>query len=262
MTTPPKHTNDDLGIQQAAQAPGKAIGALIASHQQGKQAIQIVRELVFTVAILFCSVYSFFAEVVLHRTHGLRSITLARFVLALLALHVTVGIPPLLTKSTPAFSLAGSGLLMLVSVALFVMSLRHARRACKRFKNGERVYSKSSGDPYRLWYRLPWIESPWEVMRWAEPLALMLAGGLMFAVFGSWIGVYLGIAGLALMLKHALTQKQIHLRLLDAIDAEIEASEITTALKQGRNKPHAETNFVVPIVIPQASQHRSIKSRH
>lgn len=262
MTTSPEHPSDDYGIKQTAQAPGKAIASIVGSHQQSKQAMQTVRELSFTIAILFCSVYSFFAEVVLHRTHGLRSITLLRFVLALVALHITVGIPPLLTKSTPAFSLAGSGLMILISVALFVMSLSHARRACKRFKNGERVYSKSSSDPYRLWYRLPWIETPWEVMRWAEPLALLLAGGLMFAVFGSWIGVYLGIAGLALMLKHALTQKQIHLRLLDAIDAEIEASEITTALKQGRNKPHAETNFVVPIVIPQASQHRSIKPRH
>lgn len=244
------NNQDDLGIKDAFQSPGRAASSVVGSYNNGKQLVQMVRELFYGLLIGFCSIFSMPVEIVAHRTHGIRTITLARFVLAMIAMAAIAAFPLMGSDKPRSFDLQSIGIVSFIGLALFALLVRRWWIAWGRFKSGDRVYTKATSDPYSFWYRLPLVQTQWQIMRWVEPLTLIVVGVTGFAAFRSGLALYIVVAGVALFLKHALTEKRVNDRLMDAMDAEIEASEITTALKGGNRKARPDNGFVVPIVVP------------
>jgi len=250
MTSNSPHNQDDLGIKDSLQAPGRAASSITGGYKQGKEIIQLLRECAYGLMIAFCSIFTMPVEIIAHRTHGIRTITLARFVPAMIAMGAIAAVPLIASEAARSFDLRGIGVVTLIGLAVLALLVRRWRLAWRRFKAGERVYTKATSDPYGFWYRLPRVRTQWQVMRWAEPLTLIVVGAAGFAVFRSGLFLYVATAGVALLLKHTLTQKRINERLMDAMDAEIEASEITSALKGNSRKAEPDHGFVVPVVVP------------
>lgn len=125
----------------------------------------------------------------------------------------------------------------------FVMCLVHHWQIYQRNQKGIAWHSRYAGTPWLL-EALPQA-SPYVVKRWIEPV-LVIGLGFFFSIIEAPLGAWLIFAGLSLAAREQIAASRIRERVLDAIDADIEARQMRAAIIE-QKKPQQTEGFEFPV---------------
>ncbi len=230
----------------------KEITSLIKSPiESGQQSVQFLRsfkEVVIVIGLAVMAIFTSIPELVLHNTIGVRYLTNRLWFFGLVGLVVVAGVAPI------PYGGQGVSLYVLAGVCIGAMALFFYRQkiAWRRYHAGETIHSKSTSEPFGFWYRIPWLNGQWAVMKYGEPVALVLLGLLIRFGFDSALGTYLMLAALAMHSKIKLIEERELGRVLDGIDQQIESEAIQEAMED-HIRPQAQSRgWVVPIPVSDA----------
>lgn len=180
-----------------------------------KGAIGFVRWLLQIFAIPF--------YIVLRRNFGERYLPAGSFVLGMFVFHYAT-LASVAKGDRPALVLQAFFWIVLV------MGIGHLATIYRRNRKGVRLHSYHDGDPLPMLTKIPFLP-PGAVTRFCEPFLVILIGILAGGVFNDPIftgWMYMG--AFSLFMKATIEQDIWRHRILDAIDGQIEAQQMTAAL--------------------------------
>lgn len=126
-----------------------------------------------------------------------------------------------------------------------VMSIFHRVVSSVQNISGRRWHSRYAGTSYlRFLTALPLV-STYTVQRFVEP-AIAIAAGFGVGTVSPLLGVWFVFAGFGLAVTEHLQYTRGRNRILDAIDAEIESSQIAAAIAGDKTASQTE-GFVLPV---------------
>lgn len=135
----------------------------------------------------------------------------------------------------------------------FLACLWHQWIIARRNRRGESMHSYYSGTPFLTRF-LPLNE--FTIKRWVEPL-LWVGAGMVLLDFSPALAGWLAFSGTCLGATAALTAARERAKLLDLMDAQIEARQMRAVLIE--QKPPTETEgFVIPVGKMKLQQRESI----
>tara|TARA_R110000744_G_scaffold380514_1_gene501606 strand:+ start:6087 stop:6821 length:735 start_codon:yes stop_codon:yes gene_type:complete len=224
---------------------GKLAGSVTESHKKTLQWMQGMKEIGTAFLLAFLGIFTVIPELLFHTTHGLRFLKNSALIFSLIAFGfiTSVGLIPLFGSPDPKLA----GLIVVFTVIVYT---RRRSKAIKRFRQGEIIHSKSTSDPYAFWYWIPGMSTQWRVIKIAEPLAFILIGIAWRFLFGSSMGSYLIVCGVAMHMKCMVIEEKLNNQILDAIDQQVEANRLTEAMESGKQAQDPSNGFVVPIRVP------------
>lgn len=235
---------DMFPAMQKGMARADALGSWL------KQFYVAVKKLLFASIVLLALPM----DVVLHHRFGVRALTAP--VIAMLV-AVVYGMGRLFARSYE------DGLVIYVTVGFTCIALTHAVLAHIRQRRGIPWHSRSAGMPYAFWSGLPGGKSPITVMRFHEPIAVILAGIVLSPFTG--LGPLVSLMGYALFARRWMEWHELRGDILDQLDAQLEA-EIMQDFVKGERGSWDTAGYVVPPVemfknlTPAASAEDALKS--
>lgn len=130
-------------------------------------------------------------------------------------------------------------------LCFLAMSVFHRLISFVQKLGGRRWHSRYAGTSYlRFLTALPLVTS-YTVQRYIEP-ALALLAACVFGLLSPVLGLWLGFAALSLAATGYLQHRRARNRVLDAIDAQIEAEQIGNAIAGNKSAQETE-GFVLPV---------------
>lgn len=197
------------------------------------------------------SIFSLTVEVLLRRNFGERYLPMSAVVTSAVAylLLILVNRGPGFNVLAGAFSLfPRPGLLAWLFLLVFIgAGAWHRYRTFRRnWYTGPAWHSYAAGDSWlrpvtAQWRdRLPFVPVMEATQRYIEPAAVVLVGLVLMIVDG-FLGGWLVIAGLCLLVKEQLKHQGIRNAYLNLVDSQLEAQAMTELLKTGWNDLSAET---------------------
>lgn len=176
--------------------------------------------------------FSFSLEVILRYNFGERYLSIARGLWTLAVVTVAF-----------TFLGAGSDPIAGIWLALYVLCwFIHRFDILRRRLQGEAWHSWSNGVSYFLHWR--YTSRIWVVEIILEPLVALLLAAIAFAL-GSTFWPVLALAGAGMFVKSWTLYEMARSALLDVVDRQIEAGNLTGALKKDA-KPTETEGFVIP----------------
>lgn len=119
--------------------------------------------------------------------------------------------------------------------SLLVLVVCHCIYTFQRNRlSGAEPHSTSAGDSWKIWQRYGFQKAA--IQRYLEP-ALCAVTGLLMLIPDLFLGGWLLAAAVALFVKEQQSRFKISRRILDSIDAKIEAQALNTSLKQHQPGP-------------------------
>jgi hypothetical protein len=149
------------------------------------------------------------------------------------------------TRRSPATASAedDSWILGLFFLGFVALGLLHQIAAWLRQRRGQRWHSRYSGTSH-LAFLSP--GNPYIVQRYIEPGIAFVIGWLLFNYLNRPLGAWLIFASFCLAATEAINAKRARNRILDAIDAQIEAKHLGEALAGNKDAEDTE-GFVLPV---------------
>lgn len=186
-------------------------------------------------------------EIFLHRHFGERYFPrmAGSFFLFLAYRHCVLLIPYFSSRPAERFFLG------FYALCFFVVGVFHfAEFLIRRFRLGDEIHSFSCGKPFSFWQRLG--TRPIVVQRRVEP-ALCFCAFLVVSMFAPALGSWILYSACAALFKIHIDRWTLRTRMLDTIDARIEAQQLNERIRQ-RTAPrhHAAGRFfdVSPVQPP------------
>ena len=138
-----------------------------------------------------------------------------------------------------------AAVLIVFLLCFLAMSVFHRVISFVQNLSGRRWHSRYAGTSYlRFLTALPLVTT-YTVQRFVEP-ALALTAAFAFGLLSPVLGLWLCFAGLSLAATEHLQHRRARNRVLDAIDAQIEAEQIGNAIA-GNKSARATEGFVLPV---------------
>lgn len=236
---------DNNNFKDEIEDIGKMASSVTDAHKKTLQWIQGIKEIGHQSSLAFLTIFTFIPELFLHTTNGLRILKTRFLIFSLIAFGVitSTGVVPLVGDPHPKLA----WFIVIVTVIAYT---RRKSKATKRFKAGEIFHSKATSDPYLFWYRISGTLTQWQVMKIAEPLAIISIGLALRFLIGSSMGSYLVICGLAMHMKCMAIEENLNNQIMDAIDQQVEANRLNEAMESGKEMQDPSHGFVVPIRLP------------
>ena len=182
-------------------------------------------------------------EVFLRRRFGERYLSWGTVAVAFFGVFMTLGfvgafyhiVQPVAERSAARTGTAES----LWMLAFWSLCIWHKAVIWGRNRRGEQWFSYSPGDAYPIWRAMGISETT--TFRIAEPLAALI-GALAFAVLGinGFVGLWLFVSGLFLLVKRQLQYHSERRTVLDMIDSRTRSERLRTAM--GRQSPHEQSD--------------------
>jgi len=94
--------------------------------------------------------------------------------------------------------------------------------------------SSSAGDSWKFWNRFGYTKAT--IQRYIEP-ALCMISGLFVSMQDPFLGVWLKLSAVALFIKEQISRFRINRRIIDSVDAKVEAQTLNSSLKQYQPGP-------------------------
>ena len=143
--------------------------------------------------------------------------------------------PPFMFLFCSAFYPHPTPLTEVFLLGLFVLTGWHIGNLfVRRYRSRAEPHSGSAGVSWSYWKRLGLAETT--TQRYLEPALCGLAGGILFS-FDQFLGGWLMASGLALFVKQQISDFKLNRRVMDALDAKLEAQRMNTSLTQYQQKP-------------------------
>lgn len=152
--------------------------------------------------------------------------------------------------------LAGEGegkeILGLFLFGFIIVGIVHQLKAVAMKRKGRRWHSRYPGTSYLASVL---NLSPYIIQRYIEPTIAIAAGYLLYNTLNRPLGLWLVFAGLCLAATEQINAARVRNRILDAIDAQIEAQNIGAAIA-GNKTPEQTEGFVLPVPSYYSEQQR------
>lgn len=199
-------------------------------------------------------------EVFIRHQFGERYFSLLKFLLAscLLGMYVWLG------SFAALLGNQWSPSLILLWWAFMAASLLHLLDIQMRNWLGVVWHSQSYGLSWlsplvgaRLIPILPWRLTDWQLYRIIEPALCAILALLLYYLVDRPLGTWLGLAALALFVRNNLAYAQARGRLLDLLDARIEATATASAL-EGKSKRQTYGVSIVQVPRPVAAEVKAL----
>lgn len=210
------------------------------AYQQSRQTSQsIINELAIFLKVARALLYLVLwlgtipVEVVMHTRFGVRYLNLLTIIggqFAIVAMTAIAG-----PEATPMGSIA--------SVIFVGLAIVHKLHAYLLERKGVLWHSRSAGEPFRIWNRIPGERTPFDVERFLEPM-VVFAAGMAVATLNPFGAVLMAMA-VMLFVKKWLEFWHFRGMVLDQIDGQIEAEIIAEWVDQKRS-PKDTKGFIVP----------------
>lgn len=213
-------------------------------------ALQPLR-LLYALFYAFCDWFAVTLEVFIRRDFGERYFNLVRLYIASWLFGAVTW--------TGSIFLRGNrwdSLLSFAQFAFLALCVFHYVHIRQRNSRGILWHSRSFGVSH-LDGLIPWFDD-WTLYRFIEP-ALFFALGLPVLLLHRALGAWLLIASVAMFIKNNLTYAQERERLLDIIDAKIDAG-FTAAALEGKPKQQAGGISRVKLPLPIARELKALAS--
>lgn len=123
-------------------------------------------------------------------------------------------------------STSGGGFNINLIVWSFIgMVIYHSLNSRKRRKQGDHIHSRSIGEPYGFWAKIPFGDRPSITMGMYEPIAIIVAAWLLSSLGLSSVGItsYMTVCAISLFINIRLMIALEHAAYLDDIDAQLDA---------------------------------------
>ena len=206
------------------------------SRQTGQAAIQeavmlfkFVRSMVYM--ILWVSTIP--VEVCMHTRFGVRYLNLLTIFAGMIAIQSWA-----VLAGPEAVAWGGWGSLLFLCLAV-----GHAAHARKLERDGVRVHSRSDGQPFAFWRKIPGEQTPFDIERYLEPMVVFAAGFALLQI--NRFGLVLMAMAVMLFAKKWIEYWKFRGAVLDQIDSQIEAENMAQWVDDSRS-PWENDGFIVP----------------
>lgn len=184
-------------------------------------------------------------------TFGVRYLSWVRGIMAVFIISIFTAIMGLISLFTGGpmalmmgrYFKAGSPLFTIYYWAFIFMLLYHKYTIYQREKSGIDWHSQSFGVSWLNW--LPFNISDWVLYRFVEPGLFFMVAFVVLKI-DTTLGTWLVIGAMALLLRNSLVYLNMRGKVLDLIDARIEAEHFTAAIA-GADKRETAGFAVIPI---------------
>lgn len=193
----------------------------IAMRMLGEQATGITNMILLLIED-YLRLTTLIPEVFLHTRFGQRYLSVE------IAIVVSTLCAAMILIPSPFFKLLGGLFPVLAAVHLIAAALR-ARR-------GIHIHSRYTGEPHFFWWYLRrWVPiDEIVVKRWLEPGLLLILAFIMHYV-DPVFAPFLAGCGVSLAIRVSLEYRRWRERLLDMLDAQLEAELMNESIKQGQD---------------------------
>lgn len=161
-------------------------------------------------------------------------------------LYLSVIIPALMSRSPRQPNVSqedDSWILGLFFLGFVALGLLHQLTSWLRQRRSQRWHSRYSGTSHLAFL---WPGNPYIVQRFIEPGISLIIGFLVLNYLNRPLGAWLMFAGFCLAATEAINAKRARNRILDAIDAQIEAKHLGEAIAGNKDAEDTE-GFVLPV---------------
>lgn len=175
--------------------------------------------------------------VLMHKNIGQRSYTITKAIMHLIIISVvSLDFGGFLIKS---LGLEGqsSGMILLNVIywGFIALIVKHWIHSIRRSRAGDPIHSRSTGEPFAFWYRLPLSDRFVVVEGIYEPAFIMVIALLLSSIglSGSGTVLYLYLCAMAAALSACVDYSYHKAQMLDMIDDKLEAEYRTKAMEDG-----------------------------
>ena len=152
------------------------------------------------------------------------------------------GLDPFRTPLTDLFWLGLFALAFWHFIYLFV----------RRSRSIAEPHSQSAGESWGGWQRFGFDETI--VQRYLEPALCALVGCIIFLI-DPFLGFWLMASGAALFVKQQISRFKTNRRIMDALDAKLEAQRLNAALTKAQQRPAQRAQKSHRAYFPRGGQH-------
>lgn len=259
-----------MPIKVQAEGPSAAgIGlSTIDGHPGGASGPATLAETIQRFVIWILRVFSLPVEVFMHRRFGVRFLTFPMLILSVfvmflywlvltLAANIVTEVGSVLGRlfgfRVTLEGTADDWLWPVVFIAFIIVG--GVQAGITQWQNfvGVNVHSRYSGSPAGWWFSVPYLKQEYTVKRFFEPAIAAFVGWIIwFFLYQDTVAWYIWICAGAMSLRNHLEYMLLRGRLLDLIDARINAEEMHNAVYLSKQPSETRGAEIAGIVRPSA----------